>query len=123
MRTRVGSTVHPRYKGVAKWQVNGIASLLQPIEYSDPVQGQVSYDPRILLLESPDHGSVLWFAYWISTSKARGRMKWGQGPPMLEESNLLKLLSDAIRQGFFSKGFLKKLNSELKAAASNIDTI
>jgi len=116
MRTKVGSTVHPRYKGVATWQVNGIAGLSQPIEYSDPVQGQVSYDPRILLLECPEHGKVLWFAYWISTSKTRGRVKWGQGPPMLEENVLLKLLEESTRQGLFSRDFLKGLVRESQRA-------
>ncbi len=118
MRTKMGSTVHPRYKGIAKWRVNEIVSLSQPIEYSDPIQGKVSYDPKILLLKAPERGNILWFAYWIATSKTRGRMKWGQGPPMLEESAFLDLLTGAIRQGFFTTPFLRKLDNALETALS-----
>ena len=61
MKTKVGSNVHPWYKGVHEWRVRGIAGLKQPIKYDDPVQGTVSYDPKIMLLESDEAGKVLWF--------------------------------------------------------------
>jgi len=118
METNVGSTVHPWYKGIHEWQVEAIAKLPQRIEYSDPVQGNVSYDPKIVWLKSSKHSKVLWFAYWMSTNKTGGKMKWGQGPPMLEQSVLLNLLKGAIKQGFFTKDFLKELASELDRALS-----
>jgi len=118
MRTKVGSTVHPWYKGVHEWQVEAIAELPQPIEYDDPVQGKVSYDPKMVPLKSPKHGNVLWFTYWISTNKTQGKMKWGQGSPMLEEDVLLNLMKEAIEQGFFTNDFLKGLARELNEALS-----
>ena len=117
MKAKFRKTVHPRYKGIAKWQVEQIANLPQLIEYSDPVQGKVSYDPRILLLESSECGNkVLWFNYWIGTSKTSGRVRCGDGPPMLEETVLLELLKAAARQGFFSRRFLEELAAEVKSA-------
>ena len=53
---------------------------------------------------------------WIATSKTGGKMKWGQGSPMLEEGALLSLLRQAIEKGFFSGGFLRKLHQELDKA-------
>jgi len=45
-------------------------------------------------------------------------MKWGQGSPMLEESVLLNLMKEAIKQGLFTKDFLKGLARELDGALS-----
>jgi len=119
MITEVGGTVHPWYKGIREWQVEAIARLPQPIRYPDPNQGDVSYDPKIVWLKCPEHSKVLWFAYWISTNKTKGRMKWGQGAPMLEEDVLLTLLKDAISQNLFSKNFLGELASELGGALND----
>ena len=113
MVTKVGSGVHPWYKGNHEWKVNGIAKLKEAIQYHDSHQGKVSYDPKILLLDSEKVGRALWFAYWVSTDKTEGKMKWGQGSPVLEEDNLLQLLKDAIRQEFFSKDFLTELANEV----------
>ena len=115
--TKVGSRIHPWYKGTHEWEVKGIAELSHPIEYPDSEQGKVSYDPKILLLGSdkPDE-KVLWFAYWIATSKTEGRMKWGQGPPMLEESVLVELLKEVIRQGFLARDSLTELASQCNTA-------
>lgn len=114
MKTEVGSTVHPWYKGIHEWLVRGIAELEHPIEYLDPDQGKVSYDPKIMLLESQQHSKVLWFPYWMATSRTKGKMKWGQRPPMLEEGVFLELMKRAIREGLFSNNFLEELNRELK---------
>lgn len=114
MKTQVGSTVHPWYKGSHEWQIKGIAQLRQPIEYDDPIQGKVRYDPKIMLLENGNIGKVLWFPYWLATSKTKGKMKWGQRPPMLEENAFLELMKDAFQKGFFSKDFLHELNRELR---------
>ena len=51
----------------------------------------------------------------MSTTKTKGKMKWGQRPPMLEESALLELMKEAIRQEFFSKDFLEELGREFKS--------
>ena len=116
MVAKVGSMVHPWYKGNHEWKVEGIAKLNEPIQYHDLYQGKVSYDPKIVLLDSGKMGNALWFAYWISTAKTKDKMKWGQGSPVLEEDSLLHLLREAISQNFFTKDFLRKLSSELDKA-------
>ena len=113
MKTQVGSKVHPWYKGTHEWRVRGIAQLKQPIEYPDPEQGEVSYNPKIMLLESEKTNKVFWFTYWISTNKTKGKLKWGQGPPMLEESVLLELMKDAINSNWFSEDFIRELKSNM----------
>ena len=118
MKTKVGSKVHPWYKGNHEWEVRNIAELNKPIEYPDPEQGDVSYDPKIMLLKGEKVDKVLWFTYWMATSKTSGKMKWGQRPPMLEENVFLDLMRDGIRKGLFSKSFLKELDHELKSALS-----
>lgn len=116
MTSKVRKKVHPRYKGIAEWKVKRTAELIKPVEYDDPIQGHVGYSPKVLWLHTPEHPRVLWFAYWISTNNTKGKMKWGQGPPMLEEGTLLELFQDAIGKKMFSKAFLKKLNREISTA-------
>lgn len=116
MEAKVGNIVRPWYKGTHEWQVKAVAELEKPIEYSDPVQHEVRYDPKVLSLENSEGQKSLWFTYWISTGKTKGKLKWGQGSPMLEEGVFLKLLQGAIRQGLFGKNFLTELNKELELA-------
>ena len=115
-----GSVVHPWYKGIHEWQVEGVSKPPQLIEYTDAVQGNVRYAPVILSLRSLPNERALWFTYWISTDKTKGRLKWGGGSPMLEESVLLDLLKGAIQQGFFTEDFLRQLDSELKLASRRL---
>jgi len=115
MVTKEGVIVHPWYRGNHEWKVNGIAEG-PPIHYDDSHQGNVAYAPKILLLGSEKLRKVLWFTYWIATSKTGGKMKWGQGAPMLEEDALLNLLKQAIEKGFFSEKFLTGLYRELGKA-------
>ncbi len=113
MAAAIGSSVHPWYKGNHEWKVKGIAQLEQPVTYSDEQQGDVTYDPKIMLLEAPPGCHVLWFNYWISTNKTDGKMKWGGGPPILEEYVLLELMKKAIKNKLFSEDFLKALAKEI----------
>ena len=115
MPKEVGDTVHPWYKGVHEWRVKKIAKLASSIEYRDAEQGEVRYDPKIMLLESKSIGEVIWFPYWISTKKARGKMRWGGGSSMLEEKVLVQLMTEAMKQGMFSNQFLKTLQEEIQA--------
>ena len=115
MVASTGGTVHPWYKGNHEWKVKGVAQLEQPVKYQDDQQGDVRYDPKIMLLQAPAGCSVLWFNYWISTDKNDGEMRWGGGPPMLEESVLLELMKKAIRNKLFSKDFLKALSTEIES--------
>lgn len=60
MNDQVGKTVHPRYKGFAEWEVKAVARLPQPLAYRDPVQDEVTYDPRILWLQCQEYeGTVV----------------------------------------------------------------
>ena len=121
MTAEVGSTVHPKYKGIAEWQIKQVAELPHPIEWNDPSEGangKISYDPKILWLSCPKYRKVLWFAYWIATPNTKGQLAWGGGPPVLEEDTFLKLLKSAIKQDFFNKGFLKTLKREIESALS-----
>ncbi len=114
MVASIGDKAHPWYKGNHEWKVKGVAQLDQPVKYQDDQQGDVSYDPKIFQLETDAGCSVLWFNYWISTSKTGGKMKWGGGPPILEEYVLLELMRKAIRNGLLSKDFLNGLAREIK---------
>jgi hypothetical protein len=114
MPTSIGSTVHPWYKGNHAWKVKGIAQLERSVKYPDEQQGDVGYDPKIMLLESNTGCTALWFNYWISTDKTGQKMKWGGGPPVLEEYVLLELMKKAIKNGLFSQDFLTALAKEIK---------
>jgi len=116
MATKIGSKVHPWYKGRHEWEVKNIAELEHPVAYEDDDQGDVSYSPKILLLENKEVGKVLWFAYWLSTDKTNHKFKWGQGPLMLEEDVFIDLMKSAIRQGFFSKHFMKEIGRHIQTA-------
>lgn len=119
MTAKVGNTVHPKYKGIAEWQIKKIAELPKPIKWNDPpTEGEVSYAPKILWLSCPKYRKVLWFTYWIATPRTKGNLAWGEGPPMLEEDTFLRLLEGTIKQDFFTKGFLKKLRREIESALS-----
>jgi hypothetical protein len=114
MPADIGSMVHPWYKGVHEWRVKKVAKLPSSIEYRDAEQGDVRYDPKIMLLESKSIGEVIWFPYWIANDNSKGKMKWGQRPPMLEEATFLELMSEAIKKDMFSNRFLRKLGEEVR---------
>jgi hypothetical protein len=105
--------VHPWYKGQHEWEIIDNAEVSKPISYKDAEQGDVKYNPKIVWLQNSEHERVLWFAYWISTDKTGNKMKWGQGPPMLEEETLLELFKDGISKDLFSDEFLNQLYKEL----------
>ena len=50
MKTQIGSTVHPRYKGITEWQVVAIAELSDDLSDSD----------ILALWEAGANGVVLW---------------------------------------------------------------
>ena len=114
MVAKAGSIVHPWYKGTHEWHVKEVAKLDEPVHYHDDEQGEVKYDPKIMVLESRAIGEVLWFPYWISTKKTQGKMKYGQSPPMLEQGVLFEIMKDAIKKDMFNNQFLKKLEVEIQ---------
>jgi len=52
-----------------------------------------------------------WFPYWV---KIRGKEKYSQFAPMIGRNALLKLLKEAIDQGFFDKHFLLDLKENIE---------
>ncbi|MBA7638041.1 hypothetical protein ES703_45690 [subsurface metagenome] len=65
-----------------------------------------------MLVQHQNGKKDLYFPYWKKTKK--GKQGFANRPPMFDESIFLRLLKDTIDQGFFTKGFLKKLNCELE---------
>jgi len=59
--TEEGVIVHPWYRGYHQWKVDVIAEMPQLIHYDDFCQGEVTYAPRVLLLDSEQESPVLWF--------------------------------------------------------------
>ena len=70
----------------------------------------VFFEPTIVQIEwekpPSDDKNEFWFPYWMIIG---GKEKYAQYAPMIGEKALLELLEDAIKQDFFSKGFLQNL--------------
>lgn len=69
------------------------------------------FEPTIMLVEHENGEKELYFPYWKKTAK--GTQGFANRPPMLEEAQFLELMTDAVRQGFFTKGFVNSLAHEL----------
>ena len=74
------------------------------------------FEPTIMLVEHKDGGKELYFPYWKKTKK--GTQGFASRPPMFDEGIFLELLTEAVRQGFFTRDFSKNLNIELVKALS-----
>ena len=91
-----------------------VARLRQPVECTSQTKGKALFNPVIVKMEwdtppSEDKNDI-WFPYWITWTEVNGKERYGQYAPMIGEKALLELLRDAIRQNFFSKGFLSDLD-------------
>jgi len=89
--------------------------LKQPVMCHSEEIGNAEFMPTIVLLEwekpPSDDVNEFWFPYWL---KVRGKWKYGQFAPMIGEDALLQLLSQAIRQDYFSQQFLIGLAETIK---------
>ena len=108
-----GAEKQARYWG--KYKVRNIAKLNKPVKcYSDEI-GEALFMPTLVKIEwekSPSEDkNEFWFPYWISI---KGKERYGQFAPMLGETSLLELMSNAIQQGFFSHDFLHQLGDVIK---------
>ena len=97
--------------------VRKVAKLKSPILCYSKDIGEVEFMPTIVQIEwetppSSDKNEF-WFPYWITTS---GKEKYGQFAPMIGEGSLLELFESAIKQSFFTKGFLLKLRRYIEDA-------
>lgn len=101
-----------RYWGMRT--VRKIARLRRPVKCYSKEVGDVLFNPTITKIEwdTSPYGDkyAFWFPYWITIG---GKEKYGQFAPMIGEKALLELLQDAIRQQFFSEGFLDSLDKSI----------
>jgi len=95
-----------------KFKVKKVARLANPVKCHSNDIGDALFNPTLVKIEwecSPsDDENEFWFPYWISV---RGKERYGQYAPMMGERSLLELLGNAIKQEFFSNGFLRELNN------------
>ncbi len=115
------------YRSKAKdwgnYTVKKVARLRQPVECHSKDKGKALFNPVIVKMEwdtppSEDKNEI-WFPYWITWSDISNKERYGQYAPMIGEKALLELLEDAIKQDFFSKGFLTKLRGVISEKLSN----
>lgn len=109
MKKQVGDSITARDatgKVMLQPKILKIAKLAAPKEF----------EPTIMLVEHTNGKKELYFPYWKKTAK--GTQGFANRLPMLEEEDFLELMTDAVRQGFLTKGFLDKLAHELVDALS-----
>ncbi|MGA2670711.1 MAG: hypothetical protein ABSF21_04775 [Dehalococcoidia bacterium] len=118
---KVGDKVTKRYKGEVEDQylVKGGARSPKPVKIWEPVIGERSFYPTIILLKRARDGHrELWFPYRMESSGIKGEERWGQFGPQYGENIFLLLLKEAIVEGLFSRNFLEGLARELDRALS-----
>ena len=114
---QVGQRSKAKYWG--KYTVIKVARLNNPVECQCEEVGTALFNPTIVKLEwetpPSEDNHEFWFPYWITIG---GKEKYGQFAPMIGEKALLELFENAIRQEFFSEGFLQGLE---RATAERLD--
>ena len=115
---QAGQKKKAKYWG--NFSVGKVARLKNPVECKCQEIGTALFDPTIVKIrwEIPpsEDKNEFWFPYWMTIG---GREKYGQFAPMIGEEALLELLQDAIEQDFFSKGFLRGLDSAIDVKLSD----
>jgi hypothetical protein len=110
MKKQVGDRVTARdTRGKVIWQpkILKIAKL----------RAAKDFEPTIMLVQHKDGRKELYFPYWKRTRK--GTQGFANRPPMFNERIFLELLTDAVRQAFFTRSFSKNLAIELEKALRN----
>ncbi len=114
------------YRSKAKdwgnYTVKKVARLRKPVECFSKDKGEALFNPVIVKMEwdtppSEDKNEI-WFPYWITWSDVSDKERYGQYAPMIGEKALLELLQNAIKQDFFSKGFLQNLKRAIDGKLS-----
>jgi hypothetical protein len=94
-----------------KFKIQQIAKLSEPVRCFSKEIGEALFNPTLVKIEwqnaPSDDKHEFWFPYWISI---KGKERYGQFAPMMGERSLLELLTNAIKQGFFSDDFLRELH-------------
>ena len=112
MKKQVGDRVTARDReGNIIWQptIRGIARLHSPTPDG--------YEPVVMLVEHDNGNKELYFPYW---KVAGGKQQFTNRAPMFDEGVWLELLTDAIRQGFFTRDFLKRLTFKCVDALAEV---
>jgi hypothetical protein len=116
---KVGQEKKAKYWG--NFTVRKVARLNEPVVCHSKEKGKALFNPTLVQIawETPpsDDMHEFWFPYWITIGG--GKEKYGQFAPMIGENALMELLGEAIKQDFFSKGFLTSLR---KAISSTLDS-
>jgi len=110
---KVGQNKKAKYWG--EFKVKKVAELKRPVMWHCEEKGEVEFMPTIVQIEwkippSSDNNEY-WFPYWQTI---QGKEKYGQFAPMIGANALLELCKEAIRQGFFSRGFLQELAGSIQ---------
>lgn len=105
---------HSEAKDWGKYTVTKVARLSKPVECHSKDKGKALFNPTMVKLEwdnpPSEDKNEFWFPYWITWTDIDDKERYGQYSPMIGEKALLELLKHAIRQDFFSKGFLRGLD-------------
>ncbi len=101
---------HKRAKYWGGYTVEKVATLSKPVQVHSQEVDKALFNPTLVKLkwDQDNFHHEFWFPYWITLNDAKE--KYGQFAPMMGEDTLLQLLKEAIRQEFFSEGFLNKLH-------------
>ena len=104
------------YKGRAKYwgsyEVLKVAKLPKPIPLHSDELGHVLFKPTLVKIRWETGDEEFWSCpYWIVRE---GKERFAQYASMLSEHDLGELLSEAIKQNFFSKRFLSRLAKVIK---------
>ncbi len=101
---------HKRAKYWGSFTVEKVAKLPKPVKVHSEEVERALFNPTLVKIkwDTEDFHHEFWFPYWISINDSKE--KYGQFAPMMGEETLLELLKEAIRQDFFTKGFLNRLH-------------
>ena len=102
-----------RAKYWGEFTVTKVAQLKVPVSASSAEIGEVLLKPTLVQIHwkgDPEDEYGFWFPYWITT---KGKDRYGQYAPMMDEGSLLELLQEAIRKDFFSENFLDQLQKTI----------
>ena len=97
-----------------EFTVEKVVQLKDPGTGYNKELGEVIFKPTLVQIRwegrCPDDEYEFWFPYWITT---KGKEKYGQYAPMMNEGSLLELLQEAIGREFFSENFLHQLRETI----------
>ena len=117
---KVGQHKKAKYWGA--FTVEKVAMLCKPIEVHEVHSEEIEkalFNPTLVRIKwDKEFHHEFWFPYWIAINDAKE--KYGQFAPMMGEDSLLELLKEAIRQDFFTDGFLHQLGKTIETRLTSV---